>query len=77
MFGNILQAENIDTKKFIVSVAKNRNRKLYKIVDNFVSKNKIKVEYLIKKKKQLPPLSKETLFKIKEQLPPIPWEMKH
>ena len=78
MFGNILRdREDIDTKKFIISVAgKNREIENYiKIVDNFASKNKIKVEYLIKKKKQLPPLSKETLFKIKEQMPPIPWEI--
>tara|TARA_R110001592_G_scaffold359087_1_gene664867 strand:- start:76 stop:1239 length:1164 start_codon:yes stop_codon:yes gene_type:complete len=76
MFGNILRnREDIDTKKFIISVAgKNRVIENYiKIVDNFASKNKIKVEYLIKKKKQLPLLSKETLFKIKEQLPSIPW----
>lgn len=76
MFGNILRdREDIDTKKFIISVAgKNREIENYiEIVDNFASKNKIKVEYLIKKKKQLPLLSKEILFKIKEQLPPIPW----
>ncbi|MCD8425017.1 hypothetical protein LNJ40_06885 [Tenacibaculum dicentrarchi] len=76
MFGNILRnREDIDPKKFIISVAgKNRVIENYiKIVDKFASKNKIKVEYLIKKKKQLPLLSKETLFKIKEQLPSIPW----
>lgn len=79
MFGNILRdREDIDTKKFIISIAgKNREIENYiKIVDSFASKNKIKVEYLLKKKKQLPPLSKETLIKIKELLPPIPWEIK-
>ena len=78
MFGNILRnREDIDTKKFIISVAgKNREIENYmKIVDSFTSKNKIKIEYLIKKKKQLPLLSKETLLKIKEQLPSIPWEI--
>lgn len=79
MFGNILRdREDIDTKKFIISIAgKNREIENYiKIVDSFASKNKIKVEYLLKKKKQLPPLSRETLIKIKEYLPPIPWEIK-
>lgn len=79
MFGNILRdREDIDTKKFIISIAgKNREIENYiKIVNSFASKNKIKVEYLLKKKKQLPPLSRETLTKIKEQLPPIPWEIK-
>lgn len=79
MFGNILRdREDIDTKKFIISIAgKNREIENYiKIVDSFASKNKIKVEYLLKKKKQLPPLSRETLIKIKEHLPPIPWEIK-
>ncbi len=79
MFGNILRdREDIDTKKFIISIAgKNREIENYiKIVDSFASKNKIKVEYLLKKKKQLPPLSRETLAKIKEHLPQIPWEIK-
>ena len=79
MFGNILRdREDIDTKKFIISIAgKNREIENYiKIVDSFASRNKIKVEYLLKKKKLLPPLSRETLIKIKEHLPPIPWEIK-
>lgn len=79
MFGNILRdREDIDTKKFIISIAgKNREIENYiKIVDSFASRNKIKVEYLLKKKKQLPPLSRETLIKIKEHLPPMPWEIK-
>jgi len=79
MFGNILRdREDIDTKKFIISIAgKNREIENYiKILDSFTSKNKIKVEYILKKKKQLPLLSKETLIKIKEHLPPIPWEIK-
>jgi len=79
MFGNILRdREDIDTKKFIISIAgKNREIENYiKIVDSFASKNKIKVEYLLKKKKQLPPLSREILIKIKEHLPQIPWGIK-
>lgn len=79
MFGNILRdREDIDAKKFIISIAgKNREIENYKeIVDGFASRKKIKVEYLLKKKKQLPPLSKETLNNIKEHLPTIPWETK-
>ena len=79
MFGNILRdREDLDTKKFIISIAgKNREIENYlKIVNQFAFKKKIQVQYLLKKKKQFPPLSKEILYKIKEHLSPIPWEIK-
>jgi len=68
--------EAIDAKNVILNIAgKSLEVERYKmLLEKEASRNKINLEYLIKKKRQQIPLTKEILRKIKEALPPTPWQ---
>lgn len=68
--------DSIDAKNLILNIAgKSLEVEQYKLLlEKEASRNKIKLEYLIKKEKQQAPLSKEILKKIKDALPPTPWQ---
>lgn len=67
----------IDAKNVILNIAGNTIEvEQYKtLLEKEASRNKINIEYLIKKKKQQIPLSKEILKKIREVIPPTPWKV--
>lgn len=67
----------IDAKNVILNIAgKLLEVEQYKmLLEKEASRNKINLEYLVKKKRQQTPLTKEILKKIKEALPPTPWQV--